>query len=144
VPCCSSSIFGLSRGVEKTLVLMGVWTRFTARHATRSWRIFSDCTSRGFPVLLQPSASNMALRPLSMFPYRGMMLPAMLPLNLFPGAVGSAIRAAQHSYSIVAGPAISAARHSGWLALGMARHSGWFGSSMAQHSSRLGYQFGSA
>lgn len=97
VPCCSSSIFGLSRGVEKTLVLMGVWTRFTARHATRSWRIFSDCTSRGFPVLLQPSASNMALRPLSMFPYRGMMLPAMLPLNLFPGAVGSAIRAAQHS-----------------------------------------------
>lgn len=34
VPCCSSSIFGLSRGVEKTLVLMGVWTRFTAWHAT--------------------------------------------------------------------------------------------------------------
>ena len=48
-------------------------------------------------AVLQPSASNMALRPLSMFPYRGMMLPAMLPLNLFPGAVGSAIRAAQHS-----------------------------------------------
>jgi len=28
VPCCSSSIFGLSRGVEKTLVLMGVWRAF--------------------------------------------------------------------------------------------------------------------
>ena len=43
VPCCSSNMFVLSRGVENTLVLMGVWMRFTPRHAMRSWHIFSDC-----------------------------------------------------------------------------------------------------